>query len=159
MNYLDTSLSDGEKVIYRASLSRAWFWSRILLGTLLLPVFGLGLLVWAMIWLKIISTEIGVTSRRVVLKTGLLNRKIDEISLRKIESVHADQSIFARMFDYGTVRVRGTGESNFIIYSIQSPLDFRKFILQAVEDCFESPINRNDRSVNRSDRIAPRFIT
>ena len=159
MNYLDASLSDGEQVMYRASLSRAWFWWRILLGILLLPMLGLGLLVWVALWIRLISTEIGVTSKRIVIKRGLFTRKIDEISLRKIESVHADQSIFARMFDYGTIIVRGTGESNFIITNIQSPLDLRKFIIQAMEDRFDPSTSHNDGFAGSLDRIAPRFIT
>jgi hypothetical protein len=46
----------------------------------------------------------------------------------KVESVDVNQSILGRIFDYGEVIVRGTGESWEPIRTIGSPLKFRNHI-------------------------------
>lgn len=137
MKYLDASLNDGEVLIYRARLSRGWFWSRAVLGVLLLPVAGLGVMVWLLMAVRIHSTEIGVTSQRVVCKIGLFRRAINEVPLRKIESVLVVQGILSRLVGSGTLRVRGTGETNLLLESVEAPLDVRRAILQAAEELYD----------------------
>jgi hypothetical protein len=46
----------------------------------------------------------------------------------KVESVDVDQSILGRLFDYGTIIVRGTGGSLEPIRHVAAPLTFRGYI-------------------------------
>ena len=71
------------------------------------------------------STEIAVTSRRVIYKTGVVRRITSEISVEKIETVLVDQSIGGRIFNFGTVVIRGTGGGLEPVRNIDDPLTFR----------------------------------
>src|SRR5215208_1232376 len=80
-------------------------------------------------WLKRFGTEIAVTDRRVIYKTGLVQPDTTEINMAKIESVDVSQSILGRVFDFGTLTIRGTGETIEALRNIASPLQFRNAIM------------------------------
>jgi uncharacterized membrane protein YdbT with pleckstrin-like domain len=74
-------------------------------------------------------TEIAVTNRRVIFKTGFISRNTKEMQMDKIESVEVLQSIPGRILDYGDVIVRGTGHGEFTrIKAIAAPLEMRNQI-------------------------------
>ena len=70
-----------------------------------------------------------MTDRRVIYKTGLVQRETTEINMAKIESVDVSQSILGRVFDFGTLTIRGTGETIEALRNIASPLQFRNAIM------------------------------
>ena len=74
------------------------------------------------------TTELAVTDRRVIYKTGILQRHTLEMNRSKIETVGVDQSVFGRLLGYGTIIVRGTGGSFEPIPFIGDPLTFRSHI-------------------------------
>jgi uncharacterized membrane protein YdbT with pleckstrin-like domain len=74
------------------------------------------------------TTELAVTDRRVIFKTGIFQRHTVEMNLSKVETVGVNQSILGRLLDYGTVIVRGTGGSFEPIPFIGEPLAFRNHI-------------------------------
>ncbi len=67
------------------------------------------------------STEVAVSNRRVLIKTGFISRKTTEVILSKVESVGVDESTFGRMFGYGDVMVRGTGGTTESFSRIANP--------------------------------------
>jgi hypothetical protein len=50
------------------------------------------------------------------------------MNMDKVESVDVDQSILGRLLDYGTVTIRGTGESQDPFKNVAAPLEFRNRI-------------------------------
>ena len=72
------------------------------------------------------ATEMAVTNKRVIVKTGLTKRRTTEILLSRIESVVVDEPAMGRILGYGTVIVRGTGGTPEIFEKIQHPLKFRE---------------------------------
>ena len=74
------------------------------------------------------TTELAVTDRRVIYKTGIFQRHSMEMNRSKVETVGVNQSILGRMLSYGTVIVRGTGGSFEPIPFIGDPLTFRSHI-------------------------------
>ena len=75
------------------------------------------------------TTEIVVTDRRILFKTGLISRHTVEMNTTKIETVDVDQPIVGRMLDFGTVTVRGTGSSMEPMRQVSQPLQLRNTIL------------------------------
>jgi len=71
-------------------------------------------------------TEMAVTNKRVIVKTGLTERRTTEILLSRIESVVVDEPAMGRILGYGTVIVRGTGGTPEIFEKIQHPLKLRE---------------------------------
>jgi uncharacterized membrane protein YdbT with pleckstrin-like domain len=148
--YIDEILQPGEKVLYSTNAHWifylpaivAWIVALALLVAALAfpPVALVGLPAAAVIavvalyfmvrgWFHRFTTETDVTDRRVVHKTGFINRHTFEISLDKIASVEVDQSIAGRLLNYGNVSIVGMGEvPPQVIQTIASPLAFRSAI-------------------------------
>jgi uncharacterized membrane protein YdbT with pleckstrin-like domain len=75
------------------------------------------------------TTEIAVTDRRVIYKTGVMATHTDEMNMDKIESVLVDQTMIGGLLNYGTVDIRGTGEGLENLRYISSPISLRNAIL------------------------------
>jgi uncharacterized membrane protein YdbT with pleckstrin-like domain len=72
------------------------------------------------------ATEMGITNKRVIVKTGLANRRTIELLLSRIESVVIEEPAMGRMLGYGTVIIRGTGGTPEVFEKIAHPLEFRE---------------------------------
>jgi uncharacterized membrane protein YdbT with pleckstrin-like domain len=74
------------------------------------------------------TTEVAVTDRRVIYKTGFIKRRTVEMHMDKVESVDVDQTILGRILDYGDITIRGTGETLETLPMIDHPLEFRNHV-------------------------------
>jgi uncharacterized membrane protein YdbT with pleckstrin-like domain len=74
------------------------------------------------------TTELAITDRRVIYKTGLLSRHTLEMNRSKVESVDVNQTVLGRILGYGTIVVRGTGGSLEPMRRMADPLTFRSQI-------------------------------
>ena len=162
MSYIDRSLVDGEKVLYRARLH--WvvlLWPLLVasaigaLGIAFLVVvvapslrphgfsgaLGVTGLLLFLVSISLIgsavvarnATEIAVTSRRVLIKTGIVNRRTLELLLVRIESIGVNEPPLGRMLGFGTVVLRGTGGTPEQFDRIANPLEFRRQVQSQVE--------------------------
>lgn len=89
---------------------------------------GAAILAGALAWIKRFTTELAITSRRVIYKTGLMRRQTLEMNLSKVESVGVTQSVLGRIFGYGHIELKGTGASDSSLPMISEPLKFRSHI-------------------------------
>lgn len=92
----------------------------------LLLLIPLGILLAAAVGVK--TSELVITDRRVLIKVGFIRRHTFEMFISKIESVAVYQGMMGRIFDYGTVEIRGTGGSSESFATIAAPLQFRDAI-------------------------------
>jgi len=100
------------------------------MGFALLVLAGLCVLVGH---LKRKSTEMAVTNKRILIKTGLLSRNTFELLLSKVESIGVQEGLMGRMLEYGSVVVRGTGGTPEPFSTIAHPLEFRRQVQQQIE--------------------------
>ena len=110
-------------VILPIAMFAAWknfYWAWLLL------VIPVGILVSAAVTVK--TSELVITDRRVLIKVGFIQRHTFEMFISKIESVAVFQSMMGRLFNYGTVTIRGTGGSSESFTTIAAPLQFRDAI-------------------------------
>ena len=138
MGYIDESLIAGETVLHRARVS---WWSQfglVLLGVLLLVVV-VGLFFLAAAWIRVHSTEIAITNRRVIAKFGFIRRHTVEINLEKVESLRVDQGVMGRFLNFGTLVIGGTGTALAPISDIADPLVFRRKFMEATNRPLVSP--------------------
>ena len=143
MGYVEAILEPGEQVIYRAKIHWAVYIGPVLLvaaGVVVsklgfayadyigaaVVVIGLFRVVQAFIRRR--TTELAVTSNRVISKTGFISRNTSEINRSKVEGVKVDQGIFERILGYGTVYVTGTGGGLAPMKDIDDPMTFRKSV-------------------------------
>ena len=140
-SYLQASLDASEIVEFETRLSFMAFAPHLILSAVL-AICGLGLLaddgrfgiavlvialgIAAVVWLKVATTELAVTNKRLIAKTGIISRHTVEIMLVRIESVKVSQGIIGRMFDFGSIAVTGTGSTNESFHDIIDPIEFRR---------------------------------
>jgi uncharacterized membrane protein YdbT with pleckstrin-like domain len=79
-------------------------------------------------WWRRWNTEIAVTNRRVIYKTGFISRDTNEMHMDKVESVKVDQSVLGRILGYGDVTVLGTGTGFEPLKNVDSPIELRNHI-------------------------------
>jgi uncharacterized membrane protein YdbT with pleckstrin-like domain len=91
-------------------------------------VLVVALIHFLVLWIVRWTTEIAVTDRRVIYKTGLISRETNEMNMDKVESVKVDQSILGRLLDYGDVTVLGTGAGFEPLRKVDAPLSLRNHI-------------------------------
>lgn len=119
--YVDNNLLRDEEVKYETSYHWVIFFTWKALFTLFIaPV------------LQRWSGEFVITNKRVVIKQGLFSRKTFEMNLSKIESVNVDQSIFGRIFGFGSITIIGTGGTRETFNDIRKPIEFRRHFQELV---------------------------
>ncbi|HEX4296123.1 MAG TPA: PH domain-containing protein [Rhizomicrobium sp.] len=123
MSYIQQSLGANERIIRQAS----FHWSYTL-GAILLALTGIGLIFAIPMFIRKATTEIAVTSHRLVKKTGWFSLHTEELSLNNIEGVRVDQGFWGRMLGFGHVRIEGTGVDAVQLPVIADPVAFRAAI-------------------------------
>jgi len=151
VSYVESNLIPGEQVLYKTGLHWIVFvgpvFVAVLFGLIGLPLLfmresatvGFFFLVFAglLILLGYLirkATEMAVTNKRIVIKTGLLSRKTFELLLTKVESIGVEEGLLGRMLGYGSVVVRGTGGTPEPFKNVAHPLEFRRQVQQRVEE-------------------------
>lgn len=94
-------------------------------------MFLMGLLKFAQMMVNKATTEIAITTSRLIYKRGLVARAVKEMSIDRIEGVNVVQGIMGRIFDFGRLVIRGMGVGEMILPPIERPIVFRKAIEKA----------------------------
>jgi hypothetical protein len=162
MSYARNPLSRGEDVVYEsrqhwfAVIARTWLWILLAIVALALAIFLAGqapianetvdgvLTIVAVAGLLGALGAIGfvlwdwrnqewlITTRRVIRAEGVLNKSVSDSSLEKINDARLDQSLFGRVFGFGTLDILTAAEelnagSNVADFPmIADPVQFKK---------------------------------
>jgi len=136
MSYLDDSLAPGETIVARFHLHWTAKGRLILALVLCLVVIGIPFAIYE--WLRLRAIELGVTTHRVVRKTGIIGRQSEEVRLSAIETVDLMQSTWGRLLGFGTVRVTGRGESSMVLERVEDPVGVKR----AIETAYSTNVER-----------------
>lgn len=148
MGYVEKNLMKDEQVVYKAKIH----WIIYLLGIFLI-ILGVSIIMiggeynWIGIlfivvgvieliraFIKKISTELAVTTKRVIAKFGFIQRTTIELNHNKVESLGVDQSILHRILNAGRITVYGTGgRKTFVYVPISDPLTFRANTMKVID--------------------------
>lgn len=90
-----------------------------------------GLLSFAGMMVRKATTEICITTDRLIIKVGVIARHVNEINVDRIEGVNVLQGIIGRIANYGVVIVRGMGVGEVFLPPIEDPIGFRRAIDRA----------------------------
>lgn len=152
-SYIEGTLIAGEQVLYTGYISKWSVWGHILLTIVFLgatavlvataPPAGLITLVIAVVlavitWVKLHTTELAITNKRVVAKFGLISRETVELNINKVESIQVHQTVWGRIFNYGSLAIAGGGNPQAPITGISNPLGFRKAFIEAQDQAGKS---------------------
>ena len=145
MSYIEKNLMDGEQIVYEARQHWIIYWLPALLlvvavaqfafplDLLLQACIALALAAIAGIWALNIygGRKYILTTKRLILKRGIVKRESLDLILRRCEGVSIKQSIIGRILDYGTVVV-STGEVANSFERILNPVKFSSQINQQI---------------------------
>lgn len=81
------------------------------------------------------NEEYVVTDHRVIQVRGILNKKVVDSSLEKINDVELHQSWLGRIFDFGDIEILTAADSGVGgMRKIARPLDFKRAMLEAKQE-------------------------
>jgi hypothetical protein len=96
---------DTETTIFEVRRTARAYPGWITLGVILLPAFGGGLLILLGVWIAVRSASYTLTSERLLCRSGVIAREIQELELYRVKDVAFEQGIVGRMLGYGNVHV------------------------------------------------------
>jgi len=132
MSFVAKSLGPREQIVARAH----FHWLYTVRAVLVLVIFGIiliGIYFFFAMMIKKWTTEIAVTNRRFILKTGLFRLDAKEFTLTNIEGVQVHQGFWGRIFGFGKLIIEGTGEDHYELPTIADPVGFSRAIETAKE--------------------------
>lgn len=155
-NFIEKTLEPGEKVIFKGRLH--WYFNfRYTVWGILFNILGIIGMIYAgnndaeegsmkallvvclaacLIGVVFIlygcllrmKTEFAITNTRFIQKDGLLNIRLTEIPLFKVETVNFEQSFVERIIGTGAIELVGSGGTNHKVRFIQKPFEVRNLI-------------------------------
>ena len=154
-SYITSSLEEGEQIVFQGHLH----WTSVyqyIFSALLMLMMAVGLSVagyyttrtelymvgalFAVVAIALYVTgrvvrtrsEFAITNNRFIQKDGILNIKMTEIPLFKIETVNFYQSFWQRMLGTGSIELVGSGGTFHTVNYIEKPLTVRRTIVGAI---------------------------
>lgn len=77
-------------------------------------------------------SEFAITTSRFIQKDGIVNIKMTEIPLFKVETVNFYQSLWQRLLGTGSIELVGSGGTFHRVECITNPMKVRKTIVHAI---------------------------
>ena len=143
MGFIEQHLTNSEQIVHKGHLhwfayagglvliAALWALAMVILAFNAPEIWAfvvvtiLALLVgYCYVWLVSKNTEYYITSKRLIVKKGIIQRNTSELRLVKCEGVMVEQSMLGRLFNYGTIKIT-TGEVVNTYKFIASPIRFR----------------------------------
>lgn len=120
MSYVTKNLIDDERVLHTAKVS--WwtaFWP-VIIGVVLGIFTVIGVLVMVPALFRILTTEIAITNRRVIFKTGFISRKVLVLQYGRVEAMDMQQTVTGRLLKFGDMMLSGAG-NRMVLKDIANP--------------------------------------
>ena len=126
----------GEAIVWSGSPSQIVnlpvFVVCFLLCWLVVPVF---VAVWK--WLVVRNIRYELTSERMKLRQGVLNKVFNEVELYRVRDYRAEQPLYLRVFSLGNVIIGTTDASHpvVVLRAVSRVEDVLELVRRHVEDC------------------------
>lgn len=154
-HYITDSLEDGEQVVFQGHLHWTsvykYIFSALLILLMAIGLFVAGyftarqelylvgtvflvlaILIYIVGWIFRTRCEFAVTNNRFIQKDGILNIRMTEIPLFKIETVNFYQSLGQRILGTGSIELVGSGGTFHRVNYVEKPLTVRKMIVGTI---------------------------
>ncbi len=135
MSYIENNLSKNEEIIYEGENHWSIFLPAIISGILFLPFplllpIPIFFVVYGLIQKRF--SEYTITTKRLVMQSGLFSKKITDLMLNKCEGIAVRQSLIGQCLGYGTIVVT-TGGATTMYRHIANPIAFRNVLLEQAD--------------------------
>lgn len=153
MSYLESNLGREEQIISKAEVCKvAVIIPTAILGVLIGFIVGffwfgiIGSIISSAIIvipqiLQINNIELGLTNKKILGKYGVINTKIMDSPLGKINSVTVEQGLDGKIFGYGKI-VISTSSGGYTFNFIKNADSFRSAVMEQIDIAEEEKIRK-----------------
>ena len=127
MSYVDENLGLREMVKYHARVHPVAY---------ILPLLISICLLWPVQIIGLMTTELALTDKQMLGKTGFFRRSTARWAYGEIEGVRVTQGMLGILLDYGTLHIRSTSGNKIKFNGIAEPFDVQQQLEEAVEKAF-----------------------
>lgn len=121
-----------ETIIWQGQPSYLSYITFFILGAVLAPLVGIGIVI--IIWAILDRNHrfYKVTNRRVSVQSGIIGRATSEVEIRDIRNVKMLQQVIDRLLGFGNVGISsaGTGEVEVIFAGVANPAGVRDLVVK-----------------------------
>lgn len=142
MGYVEDVLIKGEKVIATTKIH----WMDLVVGIIF---FWLLLIPLLSAISRSLSTELAVTTSRVIGKTGLIRRHAIDSMLDKVSNVSINQGLLGRIFNYGSVSITTAGDS-VIFAGIAKPNVFKAAVINQMDSYSKQKVQEQAEAIAKA---------
>lgn len=123
MSYVNKNLLTGE-IVFVVSRMSWWtaFWP-IVIGIFLGMFTLVGVVVMIPAIVRVLTTEVAITNRRIIFKKGFISRDVMKLELSRVEALEFTQGISERLLRYGDITLAGAGNRMKVV-GIVNPKEF-----------------------------------
>lgn len=91
-------------------------------------LFGIGILILIDVFFAQISTQLLITSQRIILRHGVFWREEVELKLPQLDSITINRSVLGRVFGYGDFKITGAGGTKLLMPHVMRPQRIRRLM-------------------------------
>ena len=145
------NLGKDEQIITQIEVHWACFIPRILLALLFLLVgstsgsfFGglvLGVILLIPVAIRMFTTQLFLTNKRIFGQTGLINTKSMDAPLNKINTISTASGLFGKIFGYGNIHLT-TSSGSYDYKGIRAPEVFRSAVMEEIDRFDEARVKK-----------------
>jgi uncharacterized membrane protein YdbT with pleckstrin-like domain len=139
MSYVKHIIQPGEEVVMIGHLHWIIYRNAILLALVAIAIFIYGYEYYPVRFYCVIAGGVvGVVAflfflpawfrKMIIHKVGFISQRTTEMNIDKVETVAVDQSVLGRLFDYGTINIKGTGQGIEDLRYMAQPIALRNAI-------------------------------
>lgn len=130
------SVAGGERVEWVGRPAWRSVLEGLVLGLILIPVFGLGLLIIARAVITVYSSHYAITTRGVYVKRGILSTDVEFATFDRIQNTEYSRTFVGKILGYGSIQVitAGSLETDLGINSIRSAPWVRDLLVRVARE-------------------------
>lgn len=145
-HYVENNLGKNETIVQKAKLNGLFLLGAWIKGILFFWLLFIPLIKAIAVTIRFNNIEFGITNKRIVGKTGVLNTSSLDAPLNKIQNVSSNQPFLGKIFNYGTVTVN-TAAGIYKFEAIKNPDQFKNAIMAQIDQYEEDRVKQQAEEV------------
>lgn len=146
--YVEKNLGKDEEIIGTTQVHKICLLPHILLCFVYVGFFT----IWGAV-IRICTTDLAFTNKRLLGKVGLINTKVLDTPLNKINNVSVEQGLCGKIFGYGTIVV-SSSSAQYNFKGIKNPETFRNRLMEQIDKFDDDRIKKQAVEMAKAMRDA-----
>ncbi|MGN0163705.1 MAG: PH domain-containing protein [Candidatus Ornithomonoglobus sp.] len=144
MSYIQKNLKRDEEIVMEGKLHGA-----MLIPHVLLMFLGVGFFTIIPAVIKMKTTEITITNKRVVGKIGLIKTTELDTPLNKVNNVTVNSGFWGKIFGYGTIKITSSSD-DYEFSGIKNAAGFRSALMNQIDQFDEDRIKKQAQEMAKA---------